>query len=390
MNKLDEIFNRKNTYSIKWDGIDLEYQNHDVVPMWIADMDFKAPQAVIDAIVKQSETGMYGYAMPSEMYNSYIVNWIKQENNWDIKEEDIGYASRVIDAISLAVRSLTEIGDAIIVQAPLYHFFEEIVTSSKRKLILNELENTSGYYTINFDKFEKQIVENNVKLFILCNPHNPTGRVWKKEELNQIIAICKKHNVAIISDDIHSDLIMPGQQYTPIAQLAEGQYDNIVTMKSTSKTFNLAGLQLGYYISKNKTILEAIEAEKKYCTYIDLPNNFAIPAMIAAYTEGKDWLVNVNHYIHDNFNILQELINENFPEAVLTPLEATYLSWLDVSYLGITEEELKARLEIAGIGVQTTSDFGITDGLFIRINIACPRPLLDKGLTALKVALTGK
>jgi cystathionine beta-lyase len=387
MSNLDTVVNRKGTYSIKWDGVDLDYKNHELVPMWIADMDFKVPESVLEAVTKQAQVGIYGYAMPSECYNSYIVDWFNHEHSWVIKEDEIGYAARVVDALSLAVRALTEEGDSIIMQAPLYHFFEAVVTNAKRKVIKNELENQTGHYTINFEKFEQQIIDENVKMYILCNPHNPTGRVWSETELVKIIDVCKKHKVIIVSDDIHSDLIMPGHSYLPIGKLAENKYNNIVTMKSTSKTFNLAGLQLGYYISGNKNIMEAIDQEKEYCTYIDLPNNFAIAAMIEAYTKGKPWLSEVLNYINENNNRLTKFVEEKLPNAILTPLEATYLAWLDVSYLNITEDELKERLDTAGIGVQTTSDFGISDGLYIRINIACPKETLNLGLAALEKAL---
>lgn len=383
---LDKVVDRKGTYSIKWDGSTLEYKNSEVIPMWIADMDFPAPKEVIAAVTKQAEVGIYGYAMPSECYNHVIVEWIKKENNWEIKESDIGYAARVVDALSLAVRALTNENDCVIMQAPLYHFFEAAVKGAKRKIIFNDLVNTNGYYTIDFELFEKQIIENNVKMYFLCNPHNPTGRVWTTKELTRILEICEKHDVIIVSDDIHSDLIMPGFEYTPIAKLAT-TYDKIITMKSTSKTFNLAGLQLGYYICKNEGMYTAIDAEKEYTTYIDLPNDFAIPAMIAAYTKGKEWLIAVINYVQSNYDRLHVFLAEIAPQAVLSPLEATYLTWIDVSYLNITEEELNARLDSSGIGVQTTSDFGIKDGLFIRINIACPKETLEKGLDRLKLAL---
>lgn len=389
MNSLDTVIDRKGTYSIKWDGITLDYKNPDLTPMSIADMDFKVPQEVIDAVVKQAQVGIYGYSMPAECYTSVITDWLKERNDWELTEDQVGFVVRVVDAISMAVRSMTEEGDAVIVHTPLYTFFEAAVLGARRKLVRNRLQRTESGYVIDFDEFERQIEAEHVRMFVLCNPHNPTGRVWSREELERIVDICSRHDVIIVSDDIHSDLIMPGFHYTPIAKIAkEKGYDKVVTMKSASKTFNLAGLQLGYYISENPDIMKAIQGEKDYTTYPDLPNNFVMAAIAAAYKHGVPWLEQVCEYIEGNFQMLKELVETKFPQAHLAELQGTYLTWLDVSYLDIDEKTLMERLDSSGIGAETTSSFGITDGLYIRMNIACPRATMQKGLDALEKALS--
>lgn len=386
---LGVINDRTNTYSIKWDGITLDYKNPDLTPMSIADMDFKVPQEVIDAVVRQARVGIYGYAMPAECYTDVITGWLKERNDWALTEDQVGFVVRVVDAISMAVRSMTEEGDAVIVHTPLYTFFEAAVLGARRKLVRNRLQCTESGYVIDFDEFEGQIEAENVRMFVLCNPHNPTGRVWTADELKRIVDICQRHGVIIVSDDIHSDLIMPGHHYTPIAKIAKDHgYDKVITMKSASKTFNLAGLQLGYYISENPDIMKAIQAEKDYTTYPDLPNNFAIAAITAAYKHGVPWLEQVCEYINDNYLMLKELVETKYPKAHLAELQGTYLTWLDVSYLGIDEKTLMTRLDESGIGAETTSSFGISDGLYIRMNIACPHATMRKGLDALDKALS--
>lgn len=398
VNQFDTVVNRMGTYSIKWDGIGLDYKNPDLTPMSIADMDFKAPQEVIDAIVRQAQVGIYGYAMPAECSTSLITDWLAERNDWHLKEDEVGFVVRVVDAISLAVRALTKEGEAVATFTPLYVFFEEAVVNARRELVRNRLVRTEAGYEIDFDALERQIEEHQVKVFILCNPHNPTGRVWTTEELEHLLDVCARHDVTIVSDDIHSDLIMPGHTYTPIAKLAENRgFEDVLTMKSASKTFNLAGIQLGYYCSKNPAIMKAMEAEKLYTTYPDLPNNFAIAAIDAAYHHGVPWLEGVCDYIAGNFAAFKDLVAREFPKAHLAELEGTYLTWLDVSYLAdesrgearVTEKQLMDRLDESGLGAETTSSFGLTDkdGLFIRMNIACPRATLDKGLEALEKAL---
>ena len=386
---LDTVQDRTGTYSIKWDGITLDYKNPNLTPMSIADMDFKVPQEVIDAVVRQAQVGIYGYAMPAECYTDVITTWLKERNDWDLHEDQVGFVVRVVDAISMAIRSMTDEGDAVIVHTPLYTFFESAVVGARRKLVRNRLQYTESGYSIDFTEFEQQIEDEHVRMFVLCNPHNPTGRVWTVEELERIVDICQRHDVIIVSDDIHSDLIMPGYHYTPIAKIAKAHgYDKVVTMKSASKTFNLAGLQLGYYISENPDIMRAIQEEKDYTTYPDLPNNFVIAAISAAYRYGVPWLDRVCSYINDNYLMLKKLIDDKFPDACLAELQGTYLTWLDVSYLPIDEKTLMARLDESGIGAETTSSFGINDGLYIRMNIACPHATMMQGLDALEKALT--
>lgn len=393
MSVLDEVVNRKGTHCIKWDSvaqIEAMKLNPDAVSMTIADMDWRAPEAVTKAVVERAQHGIFGYTLPAKVdATNAVIDWLDKRNGWKAQPDQIGFALGVVDIISMAICSMTQEGDAVITNTPLYGHFKSAVEDAKRNLVCNPLLYTDGGYAFDFDLFEAQIAENDVKMFILCNPQNPTGRVWTRDELTGMIEICKKHNVIVVSDEIHSDLILPGYTYTPAALVAENlEYNNIVTMKSPSKTFNLAGLQFGYYVTPNPNIAAGIEGVKKYHSYPSLPNNFAVAATIAAYTEGEEWLAEVCEYIQSNYFALRDFITETFPEAKLSELQGTYLAWLDVSYLGISEDELQDKLTRSGIRANTTSSFGITDGLFIRLNIACPKELLDKALVALGRALS--
>lgn len=383
MSVFDEVIDRRGTHCIKWDAP--MFKNPDAVRMTIADMDWRSPQAVVDAVCEAARFGIYGYPLPSKPeLTDTVLAWLKERNDWDVKPEQLGFAVRVVDLLAIAVCSMTKEGEAVITQTPLYDHFKSAIENAHRKLVSNRLVRDESGYHIDFDAFEREIVENDVKLYILCNPHNPCGRVWTPEELRKLVEICKAHNVVIVADEIHSDLVMPGFTYTPTAKIAaELGYDRVMTAKSPSKTFNLAGLQLGYYIASSPEIAEAIEGEKKYRSYPDLPNNFSTVATIAAYTQGAAWLDEVRAYIQQNYFTLRDWLAEHAPQASVAELQGTYLAWLDVSCLGITEDELKARIDEVGLGVSTTSGFGITDGLYLRMNIACPRATLNRALEAL-------
>lgn len=387
---LNAVVNRKGTHCFKWDDPMFDGRD-DITSMTIADMDWQSPQAVIDAVVKQAETGIYGYPLwaPDEKeLLSSITDWLESRCNWSVTPDRLGFAVRVVDLLAIAVCSMTNEGDSVITQAPLYGHFESVIVNAKRKIVRNMLVRTNGVYEIDFKSFEQQIIENDVKMFILCNPHNPSGRVWTKEELKRLLDICIKHNVIIVSDEIHSDLTLPGYEYTPMGKLAEEcGYDRFMVTKSPSKTFNLAGLQFGYYISGSKEIMTAIEGEKEYRSYPDLPNNFSTVATIAAYTEGAEWLDAVREYIQQNFFVLRNHLANEHPKVWISELQGTYLAWVDVSYLGISEKELQERLLKAGLGADTTSEFGMDEGLYVRMNIACPRKTLEAGIAALDRAL---
>lgn len=382
----DQVNQRYGTYSMKWDGAQNVYHNPDVIPMWIADMDFQSPQPVIDAIKKQAATGIYGYTTEPNMtaIPQIIATWLQQQNNWTINPDNLGYSAGVVNGLGLAIRALTQKGDAIITQTPLYGHFKIAVENSKRQLISNPLIKKDGAYSFDWDNLEKQISDNQVKMAILCNPHNPTGRVWTSEELKRFAQICQQHQVIILSDDIHSDLILPGNTYQSLAKIYPEYQDHIITFKSPSKTFNLAGLQFAYYYTTNPDYQKQMQSAAAYASNPDLPTAFALPALTAAYQDSQDWLHELLAYLADNLQWLTEEIETQTP-AQVTRSQATYLSWIDVSYLRCSEAELLNALDAGGIGVQTNREFGLDEqaGLFIRLNFATPRELLETGVIRL-------
>lgn len=393
MYDFDQVVNRKNTNSVKWMGAKDRYKNPDVLPMWVADMDFVPPKEIVEALKTTAETEIFGYPLPplqNEELTKSIQTWLKRRNEWKISKENLGFANGVIPALSLALKAVTNENDSVILQTPFYGHFKILIDDAHRKLVNNFLHEDEFGYELDFDDFEQQIIDNNVKAFILCNPHNPTGRVWSENELIQLAKICQKHDVYILSDDIHSDLIMPGYNYQPLAKIYPEYSDHIITFKSVSKTFNLAGLQIAYYITTNQDILEKMNIIRAESFQPGLLNSFATSSLIAAYTFGERWLEELISYIEKNYNYLCSFLKKELPKARVANLEATYLSWIDVSYLNINEEELQQKLDDAGIGVETSSEFGITmpKRLFIRINIATSRDNLELGLTRLKTALS--
>ena len=384
----DQIINRKNTYSMKWDGAQSIYQNSNLIPMWIADMDLKAPEPIISAIRKYAELGIYGYVEYPELTDipQVIAEWLKKRNNWNVKPENLGYSSGVINGISLAIRALTQENDSIIVQSPLYGHFRSAIEHSKRVLVKNDLIRQEKSYFFNWDKLESQIVANHVKMAILCNPHNPTGRVWSPDELRHFVNICQQHQVIILSDDIHSDLILPGYQYYPVASICPEYSNQIITFKSLSKTFNVAGLQFSYYHTTNNTYLKKMKSTAQYSSNPEWPTSFALPALKAAYENPicEKWLQRLLVYLASNLQWLTKEIESKTP-AIVTHSQSTYLAWIDVSYLHCSEADLLHELDNSGIGIQSNKDFGLNnnDGLFIRLNYATSKAVLKQGIQRL-------
>ncbi|GKQ43007.1 aminotransferase [Companilactobacillus sp. RD055328] len=393
MYDFDSKIDRHNTNSVKWSGAQDRYKNPDILPMWVADMDFASPKEVIESLKNTATNEIFGYSLPPTWNKELLKSvrlWIKRRNEWDISFEQLGFSSGVIPALSFAIKATTAENDAIILQSPYYGHFKTLLDDTHRKLINNPLIQNEYGYELDLDDFEQKIVDNNVKAFILCNPHNPTGRVWSENELISLAKICEKHDVWILSDDIHSDLIMPGYNYQPLAKIFKQYADHIITFKSVSKTFNLAGIQSAYYISENLELLEKMKKIRDESFNPELLNSFATPAIISAYSFGDSWLKSVIKYIESNYNFADNFIHTELPKAKVANLEATYLVWIDVSYLNISEEQLLKHLDDAGLGVETSSEFGLTDPhkLFIRMNIATQRENVELGLKRLKEALS--
>lgn len=390
MNK--ELFLKENcpdrhgTNCSKWDILQNKYGESDLVSMWVADMDFKAPKEVIEALQKKIEFGVFGYSLTREEYYSAFINWEKENHNWEIKKDWIRFTPGVVTGIFWCVNMLTNKGDGVIINMPVYYPFHNAIKDLDRTLVYSQLINNEGKYTIDFEDFEKKIVENNVKLYILCSPHNPVGRVWTEEELDKLLSICKKYNVIVISDEIHHDLILWDNKHIPSGVVSNGKYsDMIITLTAASKTFNLAGMKNSF------VIIPGEELRNKFDEYIkilheDTGNMLGYYAVEAAYTYGKEWLRTVLEIIQDNYNYLKERLSKELPLAILTPLEGTYLAWLDLSaYTGkVKEEGMKSFVqEKARLAVDYGDWFGNGGEGFIRLNLATTPEYVKKAVDGL-------
>ncbi|PBJ10141.1 MalY/PatB family protein [Flavobacterium sp. ACN6] len=378
----DEVISRRNSSSIKWDDAPFE----DVLPMWIADMDFKSPPAVLNALQKRVEHGIFGYtAIPETFYNA-ILNWWKKRYGITLEKEWLVPVSGVIPALSAAIQALSNKGDKVIIQPPVYNHFQTSIINSERNVVENNLLYDNGHYAIDFDLLSKQAADPKVKLLILSNPHNPVGRVWTKEELQRIGDSCIKNNVIVISDEIHADLVFKDYNHIPFASLGE-TYMNSITLSSPTKSFNLAGLQVGYFFSQNDELRKAVQSSFKVMG-IELLNLFGITALIAAYEESEHWLEALKEYLYDNYLFLVSFIELNLPQIKVTPLQATYLVWLDCTALKIASDNLTHNLlEKQKLWINSGSMYGEIGEGFLRINIATPRAVLEMGLERLKEGL---
>ena len=374
------LVERKGTYSLKWDALDKRFGNADLISMWVADMEIKTPKEVIEALKERCEHGVFGYSYVSDEYYNSVINWLKEKHNYEIKKEWLRFTNGVVTAIYCFVNIFTKVDDAILILTPVYYPFHNAVKDNNRKLITCDLKNTDGYFTIDYDEVEKKIVENNVKLFIQCSPHNPAGRVWKEEELAKILEICKKHNVLVISDEIHQDIIMKGYKHIPSAIVANGKYaDNLITVSAASKTFNLAGL-----IHSNIIISNA-ELRKKYDEEIKKINQteISILGMLAtqvAYEKGSEWLENVKEIIEDNFNYLKTELNKHIPEITITNLEGTYLVFLDLRKIIPIDKVKEFIQDKCNLAIDFGEWFGANFKGFIRINLATDPQIVKKAV----------
>ena len=377
------LVERKGTYSLKWDALDKRFGNANLTSMWVADMEIKAPKEVIEALKERCEHGVFGYSYVSDEYYNSVINWLKEKHNYEIKKEWLRFTNGVVTAIYCFVNIFTKVDDAILILTPVYYPFHNAVKDNNRKLITCDLKNTDGYFTIDYEEVEKKIVENNVKLFIQCSPHNPAGRVWKEEELAKILEICKKHNVLVISDEIHQDIIMKGYKHIPSAIVANGKYaDNLITVSAASKTFNLAGL-----IHSNIIISNA-ELRKKYDEEIKKINQteISILGMLAtqvAYEKGSEWLENVKEIIEDNFNYLKTELNKHIPEIIITNLEGTYLVFLDLRKIIPIDKVKEFIQDKCNLAIDFGEWFGASFKGFIRVNLATDPEIVKKAVESI-------
>ena len=379
----DEIIPRKGTNSLKYDFAEKRGKPKDILPMWVADMDFRVPVAISRRLIELDHHGIYGYSDTGKNYFSAIANWMETYHNWRVKEEWLVKTPGVVFAIAMAIRALTKEGDAVLIQQPVYYPFSNMVLSNNRRLIINNLVYEEGKYIIDFKDFEYKIIENQVRLFILCNPHNPVGRVWTKEELIRLGDICLKHNVIVVSDEIHQDFIYEGYRHEVFTNLKEAYEAITITCTAPSKTFNLAGLQISNIFIANEEIRKKVKREMTKVGYSEV-NIAGIVACEAAYTEGREWLEELKSYLTDNLNFLRDFLVTHIPQIKLVEPEGTYLVWIDFRGLGLNEYERQEFIvSKAHLWLDSGTMFGSAGEGFERINIACPRPILQQALEQL-------
>ncbi|MDR2231909.1 MAG: pyridoxal phosphate-dependent aminotransferase [Tannerella sp.] len=376
----DEIIQRRNTGCTKWDAA----ASDDILPMWVADMDFRTPPVVVESLVSRAQHGVFGYVRPSAAYYDAVIGWFGRNYGFDIEKKWILYTTGVVPAISAIIRALTVPGEQVIVQTPVYHCFFSSIRNNGCEIVENELIYKDGTYSIDFDDLEKKASDPNAKVFLLCSPHNPAGRVWTKEELLRMGELCLRHRVTVISDEIHCDLVFAGYQHIPFATLSEEMRQNSVTCTAPSKTFNLAGLHAANIIAPDETIRQKIDKALNINEVCEI-NPFGVDALIAAYNEGGEWLEALKTYLYDNYLFLKEFIAKELPFIYVVPLEATYLVWLDFSAVGQSSRTIADNLMDNGrLWVNRGSMYGSGGEGFIRLNIACPRALLEQGLNKIK------
>lgn len=351
------------------------------LPMWIADMDFSAPPEVIGAIKRRADHGVFGYTeLLDEGYYSAVINWMKTRHNWTPEKEWLMFSPGIVDAIDLAVEQLTQPGDAVLLQTPAYHPFDSAIRKFSRTPVYSRLIETDGYYTIDFGDFESKAQREDVKLFFLCSPHNPTGRVWSEQELRGMVDICLANDVFVVCDEIHADLLRNGVNQIALGSLY-GANDRIVYCTAPSKTFNLAGLQISNIFIPDAALREAWNKK------MPSPNPLSLEAGKAAYAEGAQWCDEMNEYLDGNFAFVADYITTNMLLAKMRVSEGTYLAWVDLSGYGFSDEELKTRVSKAGLFIEFYDDFVDNAEGHARINIACPRSTVQKGLDILRGAL---
>lgn len=383
----DEIIERRNTNSLKYDfGMERKGRD-DLLPLWIADMDFRLPDEILDDLRKAVSHGIYGYSEAKDNYFNPLHDWFADHFNWDVKKDWLVKTPGVVYAIALAIKEFTKEGDAVMLQQPVYYPFSECILDNNRRLINNQLAYENGRYTIDFEDFESKIINENVKLFLLCSPHNPVGRVWTKDELTRIGSICLKHNVIVLSDEIHCDFTYPGHTHTVFASIEEDFARNSIICTSPGKTFNMAGLQISNIFIPDETLRKKFLHQLNASGYSQL-NTIGLVACQAAYSHGANWLNELKTYLKGNLDYARAFIHEQLPEIRLIEPEGTYLIWLDCSGLGLSYKELEELVtDKAGLWLDGGIIFGKETALFERINIACPRSILEQALTNLEQAI---
>lgn len=373
----DEIVNRRGTNCVKWD-----VENEDgIIPMWVADMDFPAAPAIRKAVEARAKHGVYGYTIVPDSYYRAITSWFKRRHGWTIDKEWIIYTTGVIPAISAAIKALTMPGEQVLIQTPVYNCFFSSIKNQGCQILENPLKRNGNSYVVDWDDFERKCADEKTTVFLLCNPHNPSGRVWTEAELARMNEICLRHRVAVVSDEIHCELVMPGNKFTPFAAVNEDCKTNGVTLNSPTKNFNIAGLQIANIVCANPVWRRRIDRAINIFEVCDV-NPFGPVALEAAYNDSENWMDELNEYLFANYQLLCDTFAKELPQYEVMRLEGTYLVWVDVRPSGLSSDEVAEKLLKEGkVQVNSGTMYGQTTGEgYVRINIACPRATLIEGL----------
>ncbi len=383
----DTVVDRRNSNCLKYDFAKERHMPEDVLPLWVADMDFTVSSYIQDAIVKQAGHGIFGYSEAQESYFTALENWIRKHYDWQVEKKWLIKTPGVVFALAMAVKAFTEEGDAVLIQQPVYYPFSEVITDNGRRLISNTLvRDENGYYHMDVKDFEEKIVKENVKLFLLCNPHNPVGRVWSREELEQIGDICYKHHVIVVSDEIHADFVFEGSHQV-FAAIKKEYQEIAITAMAPSKTFNIAGLQVSNIFIPDPKLKSQFRKQVTAAGYSQL-NIMGLVAAEAAYTHGEEWYQAMYQYVKENIAYTKQFVEERIPGVQLSPHEGTYLLWLDCSGLQLSAEELEDLIiKKAKLWLDSGNIFGEAGRGFQRINVACPRKILTEALERLEKAV---
>ncbi|WP_436880043.1 MalY/PatB family protein [Psychrobacter okhotskensis] len=380
----DEIIDRRDTGSVKWHYFD------DTIPLWVADMDFKAAAPILNAVEQVAQHGILGYTKPTAALFDAIINWHGSRYGLQMNKQNILFSPGVVPSLALMMQIFTETGEAVLVNDPIYTPFMTKVKQNNRTLVMSALKEIDGKYQLDLDDIEAKIIEHNVKLYLLCNPHNPGGRVWTREELKALLTLCKKHNVAIVSDEIHQDLTLNGHKFTPLLKLAEAESyaHNVVSLTSMTKTFNIAGVKGSMIFAKDEALLKKISQQQNLNDEYEL-NLFAYTVMQSAYEEGGEWLEQVLTYIEKNIEITLDFLAGHLPDIKVMRPEASYLIWLDCSAYAQDDQALYDKLREAKVELNSGIKYGREGHLKMRINVACPEALLREGLNRVYEAFSG-
>ena len=383
----DTVIDRRGTSCLKYDQAERRGYPSDILPLWIADMDFPTAPAVLDALRKTVEHGIFGYSQSLDDYYEAAANWFTEHFGWHPQKSWLVKTPGVVFALAMAIKAYTSIGDAVIIQTPVYYPFYEVIENNSRRIVENPLVNINGHYEIDFDDFEKKITDNNIKLFILCSPHNPVGRVWKISELKKLGEICLKHDVIIVSDEIHCDFVFPQYKHYIFSQACPELADRTVICTAASKTFNLAGLQISNIWIQNSRLRSKFLHEVVDCGYTEF-SIMGINATKAAYSDGGDWHENNWKYIQENFAYLREFLKTRLPYIHLIEPEGTFFAWLDFSELGLDKKSLNDLIiNKAGLWLDSGHVFGAASAQYQRIVMAAPRKVIIQALEQLEYAI---